>query len=235
MNHLIRGLKQSVSENFTAMQKTKLLILGSTGAVGKHVLSLALNHEKFARIYAPARYSLPQHKKVIFQKINYETLTGDEEFWKVDVVVCCLGTTIKKSGSKEMFFKVDHDYVLKSARHAYSNGCRKFLYVSSVAANSNIKFSNYLKTKGLVEYNLQKIGFDELIILRPPLLDAGRRDDIRFAEEAAVHITKVLRPILPYSLQCVSVEKVAKLLIDHSTKKVSGKMIFGPKEIINSL
>ena len=37
---------------------------------------------------------------------------------KVDDVFCCIGTTIKKAGSKDAFAKVDRDYVIDLGKWA---------------------------------------------------------------------------------------------------------------------
>jgi oxidoreductase len=46
----------------------------------------------------------------------------DNPFTGANVVICALGSTIAAAGSKERFWKIDHDYVLKTATMAKAAG-----------------------------------------------------------------------------------------------------------------
>ena len=68
----------------------------------------------------------------------------------VDAVVCALGTTIGKAGSKEAFRKVDYVLPLAFARSAHEYRVATFVLVSaSVASVSSAMF--YPRIKGEVE------------------------------------------------------------------------------------
>ena len=83
---------------------------------------------------------------------------------RVDVALCCVGTTIKKAGSKDAFRAVDHDYVLEFARWAKERGARQFVFLSSVSAElSSANF--YLRVKAETERDLEALGFEALEIL----------------------------------------------------------------------
>jgi hypothetical protein len=103
---------------------------------------------------------------------------------------CALGTTIKKAGSQEKFYKVDHDYVMNFAYWTKSLGATKFLYVSAMGADSQASVY-YNKVKGEVEEDLKTIPFDYLGLFQPSLL-LGNRKEFRFGEEAAKILTKPL-------------------------------------------
>lgn len=90
-----------------------------------------------------------------------------------------LGTTRAKSGP-EGFYKVDHDYVVNTAKLAKAGGVRHFHLVSSAGANPNGYFL-YPKTKGQVEEELKGMGFPRLSIYRPGFLLA-HREEFRMAE-----------------------------------------------------
>ena len=63
----------------------------------------------------PVRTPLPiHHEKREERIINFE-MPPWEDLFPVDHVYCCLGTTIKKAGSKSNFIKVDHDFPLAFA------------------------------------------------------------------------------------------------------------------------
>ncbi|NHB67756.1 hypothetical protein G8O23_03565 [Bacteroidales bacterium M08MB] len=108
---------------------------------------------------------------------------------EINYAFCCLGTTMRKAGSREAFRKVDFDMVVDFAQKAKTAGIERFAVVSSIGANPKSK-NFYLKTKGQVEEELKKIGFARLVIVRPSLL-LGKRNERRIAED----IGKVLYSI----------------------------------------
>ena len=194
----------------------KILVLGGTGAVGQYVVSQALSHPKVEKLIAPTRRPLKEHSKLINPLVDYEKLTGEEDWWQVDIVICCLGTTLKQAGSKEMFFRIDHDYVINSAKYALKNGCKRFVYNSSTGAGGNSSISFYLKTKTEIENHLKDLSFEQLTLARPSLLEADSRPDRRLGEELALSFNKVFGFLLPSSLKAVKVEKVASCLLHHA-------------------
>lgn len=210
----------------------RLIIFGATGAVGKHVLKLALESSEYSQIIAPTRRALEASDKLSNPIVDYDNLTGSEDWWKADKAICCLGTTLKLAGSKENFFKIDHDYVINAAKFAFHHGCRKFVYNSSVGANKN-SFSFYLKTKGLIEDQLSQIGFESLVFIRPPLLDAGNRPEFRLGEEIFLSFNKVFGNLLPASMSAVKVEAVARCIMSYTNNKASKTQYVEAKEIIS--
>ena len=88
---------------------------------------------------------------------------------KTDVLVCAMGTTIKKAGTQDQFIKIDRDLSLAIAKMAKEEGCKIMTPISSVRVNSQ-SFIFYNKVKGLLEEALGGISFERLHILRPSLL-----------------------------------------------------------------
>ena len=101
----------------------------------------------------------------------------------LDVAFCCLGTTIRKAGSKDEFRAVDHGHVLSFARWARTNGAKHFLFVSSVGAALDSR-NFYLRVKAEAERDLEGIGFDWLDIFQPSFL-LGTRGESRPVERFA--------------------------------------------------
>ena len=92
----------------------KALILGSTGLVGKYLLQKILADDYFSEVTAYVRQSTGiKHPKFHEKVIDYDQLN---QAITVDVVFCCLGTTMKVAGSKAAFKKVDFDYPVKVAQ-----------------------------------------------------------------------------------------------------------------------
>ena len=99
-----------------------VLILGATGQVGQALLQLALQHPEISRVVAPTRRPLPPHANLDNPLVAYEALPEDATWWKADLALCGLGTTLRQAKSQAGFFRVDHDYVLAAAGLAQRAG-----------------------------------------------------------------------------------------------------------------
>ena len=126
-----------------------------------------------------------------YVKVNFDALELNSElFSDIKDIYICLGTTIKKAGSKETFQKVDIQYCIDVAREAEKNGVRNLSIITSVGSDS--RSSNfYLKTKGLIEEQISDLDFDSISIHRPGLL-IGSRKEARAGES----IGQILYPFL---------------------------------------
>src|SRR5687767_1809322 len=111
-----------------------LLLAGASGLVGSEVLKLALADSRITRVVAPSRTPLPSHSRLENPVTDFKHLTGGESWWRVDLVICTLGTTIKKAGSQAVFREVDHDLPLLVAKHAKAQGARSYAFNSSIGA-----------------------------------------------------------------------------------------------------
>lgn len=130
------------------------------------------------------------------------------------------GTTRKKSGA-EGFYRVDHDYVVQTAKLAKDGGCSHFHLVSSTGANKNAFFL-YPKTKGQVEEELLQMGFPRLSIYRPAvLLVPGGREETRAAEAV---LQSVLKPLDRSRWFSVDVPMLAKVMVTNSFRESSSNV-----------
>ncbi|QTD55574.1 NAD(P)H-binding protein [Parasphingorhabdus cellanae] len=119
---------------------------------------------------------------------------------KAQRVVSCLGSTMKKAGSKEAFAAIDRDLVGAVGRAAKAAGARQFITVSSTMANAEAS-GFYLKVKGQAEQLLRAEKFDRLDIIRPGLLRGERSGDARFGESLAIIASPVMDKLLHGSLR----------------------------------
>ncbi len=95
----------------------KVLILGASGLVGSNALEQALAHPSITGVIAPTRKSLPSRSKLTNPvSEQLELLIPEVITWGVDAVICAIGTTIGKAGSKEAFRQVDYVLPLSFAR-----------------------------------------------------------------------------------------------------------------------
>ncbi|KAA1469778.1 hypothetical protein DENSPDRAFT_835439 [Dentipellis sp. KUC8613] len=177
------------------------LLIGATGAVGKHLLQELLTSPQYnrvgefgRRVTAPeklagldeAQKAKLQQKAVDFEKIDQEGLK--EGNW--DIVFITLGTTAKKAGSSANFEKIDRVYVINSAKAAQSadpERKQRLIYVSSVGSNPNSS-ALYTHSKGLTERGLAALGYSDTIVFRPGFLIHAERPDSRFLEDLAAPI-----------------------------------------------
>ena len=174
----------------------KLLLLGASGLVGSETLKLALSHERVSQIIAPTRKPLAPHDGLWNPTASrLEELTSVLTSNKPDAVICALGTTRKKAGSKEAFRYVDHDLPVAFGKAAHTAGVETYALVTAMGASEE-SMSFYYRTKGEVERAVKEIGFRSLTICRPGLIQ-GERNEARPAEETALALARLLAPVLP--------------------------------------
>lgn len=205
-----------------------LLLAGATGLVGREVLGLALADKRIGRVVAPTRTPLPPHSRLENPLTSYD-FSGDEPWWRVDVVVCTLGTTIKKAGSKEAFRKVDHDYPLHVAAHAKANGARSYAFNSSIGANPGSK-NFYLRTMGEAEQDLETCGFPSLTIVRPSVI-GGQREESHPMEKAVTLFLEAFRPLVPRRYRVVPATRIARALLESVLAAVPGRRVIESEDL----
>jgi uncharacterized protein YbjT (DUF2867 family) len=207
----------------------KFLLVGSTGLVGRHVLDLALADDRIDAVVAPVRHDVASHAELLAPKVDFEDLPNDVDWWRVDAVICTIGTTMRAAGSQEAFRRVDHDYVLAVARLAQQHGTPTFALNSAMGANPWSRFF-YNRVKGELERNLATLGFQSLTFVRPGLI-GGKRDEMRRAERMAGIVFSALHPILPQRFRINPAERIAQALIDAAVAARSGTHIMGSAEL----
>jgi uncharacterized protein YbjT (DUF2867 family) len=230
-------------------QNTKTaLIVGASGLVGEQLLSLLLRSAHYHKVIALVRQPLAlEHDKLQQYLINFENLeeqlnshfdshfsvVGDKnaEQLKVDHIYCTLGTTIKKAGSKQAFYQVDHDYPLTLANYFHQQGASLFAVVSAIGANKNAKVF-YNQVKGKLEANLTDIGYQHLAVFRPSML-VGDRKEYRLAEHLGTIFMKAFAAIIPKKYQVIEVKKVANAMIAFADEPQQGVYIIQSDQLQN--
>lgn len=209
-----------------------ILILGATGAVGQALLNFALIHPEIERIIAPTRKPLLPHQKLENPIVDFSDLPQDAPWWKCDVVLCALGTTIADAGSQKAFFAIDHDYVLNAAKLTHEAGTPCFIYNSSMGANVNAR-SFYLQTKGKIEQSLNALHFASTYHFRPSLLIASNRPRFRFGEFLGAFFLQLFNILIPRSYRAIKVEDVAQAMLHEALNPKIGLHIINSGEIKN--
>ena len=174
------------------------LVIGSSGLIGKKLIfELAKKDSEVIAIARRSISNLPENVSLL--DINFDDFLENGSLPSCDHIYICLGTTIKKAGSKSEFKKVDFDYCVTFAKKAREVGATKISMISSVGASP---FTNnfYLKIKGEVEEEIKKIDFQVINIFRPSLL-LGHRDESRFLEKIGQNLSLFLNLFLIGSLR----------------------------------
>ncbi|KAG8697101.1 Protein fmp52, mitochondrial [Ceratobasidium sp. 395] len=193
------------------MSGQSALIIGATGATGRHVLRELLQNPHFTRVGEFGRRSLADEhltgvntSKLERKIVDFEKL--DEKEWKDgkwDVIYITLGTTKAAAGSAENFEKIDREYVINAAKAAKSTDPahqQRLVYLShtygyrprqSGGASASSPFL-YPKSKGLTERGLASLGYSDFIAFRPGFLKGAERDHSRIAESVFGYITGAL-------------------------------------------
>ncbi|RZQ51951.1 short chain dehydrogenase [Pseudoalteromonas phenolica] len=204
----------------------KVIVLGATGLIGKHLVKQLAGCEHISQIVAVTRrkvtYTDPKIENIV---IDFNQLEQHGALFKGDILFSCLGTTKKQAGTRAAQRVVDLDYQLKIAKQAAENGVKGYFLVSSSGANA--KSNNaYLQMKGELEDKVKRIAFEQIAIFQPSLL-LGERDGFRLAEKfggwvlpalCLLPILKRYRPIYGY--------QVANKMCQESAKVNTGIQVF---------
>ncbi len=218
------------------MTKKTATIIGSTGMIGSLLLKLLLEDDYYDIVRILVRKPITiTHKKLDVKLVNFD----DFEWLKLslegtDAVFSCIGTTQKNvKGDKELYWKIDHDIPVKVCKIAKETGCKKFILVSSVGANSSSK-NFYLNLKGKSEEDIIATGMEQIHIMQPSML-LGKRNESRPLEFFA---QKTMRPIS--KIMIGSMEKyraieginLAKAMVMASKKTAEGTFRYTYKEMM---
>ena len=163
------------------------LIAGATGLVGKELVSLLIKSGYYNSLHMATRKPYTwHHQKITSHTLSFDDFESLETGAIVQDVYICLGTTMKKAGSKDNFRKVDYEYVLNVAKWAKNHKAEKLAVISSVGAKAD-SGNFYLRTKGEMEKALTGLKLPHLIIFRPSLL-LGIREEFRLTEKLSAAI-----------------------------------------------
>lgn len=174
--------------------KTAILI-GATGLVGSACLAQLLESPAYRRVIAVSRRPVPlKHRKLVRLETSFDLLGQALEGQAVDDAFCCLGTTIRQAGTKAEFHKVDYGYALAFADAARRQGAGQFLLVSALGANAHSPIF-YNRVKGLLEKEVEALGYLRLSIFRPSFL-LGSRTDSRPGEALGIRFAGLVSPFL---------------------------------------
>jgi uncharacterized protein YbjT (DUF2867 family) len=204
-------------------------LAGGSGLVGGALLRRLLQDDDFDKVISVGRRALAiQDPKLIQVQTDFAAPSAFDALASPHVAFSCLGTTIKKAGSREAFRKVDHDAVLAFAQAAKRKGTLAFLHVSSLGAN--IKSSTfYSAVKGETERDVGRVGFPSVYALRPSILD-GDRGESRPGEYVGLLVGRVLAPLLG-KYRPTRVEAVVETMVARAKAPAPGVHVIEPDKM----
>ena len=208
---------------------TTAWLAGGSGLVGGVLLRQLLDDAQFDAVISVGRRRLPlEHPKLTQVVADLASPAALEPLAAPSVAFSCLGTTIKKAGTREAFKAVDHGAVLSFAAAARRKGARAFVHVSSLGADVRSR-AFYLAVKGEVERDVAALGFPSTYALRPSMLD-GKREEHRPAEAIGLVVTRALGPLLG-RWRPTKVEAVARVAIASAKAAAPGAHVVDAGEI----
>jgi len=204
------------------METKTAIIAGASGLIGRSLTQMLLNSKDYGQVIALVRKPLGiQHDKLKELTIDFDELSTMDSFPKVDDVFCALGTTMKKAGSKEAFYKVDYTYPYQLAQRAIKEGARRFFLVS--AMGSNIDSRNfYNRVKGEIEHQISFLTYRTIYIFKPSLLRGDRKEN-RPGEKFAQIMTRIIPFIGPWKkYRPIHADKVADAIMKVAKQEDKG-------------
>ena len=151
----------------------KAIIIGSTGATGRHVLNQLLTNVNCELVTTIGRRSSSdkvknkKHRDIIIPSLK--DLSSTKKYWMDnDVFFNCIGTTRKKSGTAKEFVNIEVGYSNKSAEMANQAGISHVSLISAGGANPDAWAKKwihplfYIKTIGQKKLTIKKNFFEYL-------------------------------------------------------------------------
>jgi len=161
---LLRKAKQYVAD--MAAKTHTILIAGGSGLVGHAAIKFAIaaGHFVIALVRRGGSLSvegLASEETLKIIEVDFDALDQYQPEISAlapNALICALGTTIRKGGSKDAFARVDRDYVAAFAALGRAAEASHFGLVSAVGADA--RSSNfYLRTKGEAEAAVRACGY----------------------------------------------------------------------------
>jgi uncharacterized protein YbjT (DUF2867 family) len=215
------------------MASRTALVVGASGLVGGHCLIALLDDPNYRSVTVLGRRPMSRaHPRLHQHVVDFDKPDTYQHLAGADDVFCCLGTTIKKAGSRDDFYKVDFTYPVAIAEAARANGAEQLLIVTALGANPRAA-AFYSRVKGDLENAVSRMAFRALHIFRPSLL-VGHREEFRPAERVALLISVPLAFVLVGPLRRyrpIEASAVAACMVKTAKRGLAGTHVFESQQI----
>lgn len=212
------------------------IVIGATGLVGQCLieqLDLLVDCEKITVVVRRENPDFLKFKKVDQFVLNDFLLLNDQDVSGYTHAFSCLGTTIKKAGSKEAFYNIDFEINAHFA-DLFEMTETHLLLVSAMGAKTSSPIF-YNQVKGELEDYIQKLNLYRFSIIRPSLL-LGDRNEKRFLEDVTQKLYGKFSHLVPNSFKYkpVTVQQVAHTMVEAAQTQTQKIEIYDNLRIQNS-
>ena len=200
----------------------KAIVIGSTGMVGTQLISQLIDSEDYSEVISLVRRKTEMvHPKLTEIVVDFDRSEQWSGIVTGDVLFSTMGTTLATAGSKENQYKVDFTYQYQKKKKKTKNGVKACVLVSAAGASANSPVKKK-KMKGELDEAVAKLGFEQLVILRPGQL-WGDRKEKRSSEKMALKVMFALNKMgLFRKYKPIHASEVAKVMLALVKTKRSG-------------
>lgn len=192
------------------------IVIGGTGLVGLELLkqlNALKSCEKITVVVRKENKTLTKLEKVHQFVLEDLLLLNDQDVENFTHAFSCLGTTLKKAGSKENFYNTDFEINAHFA-DLFELKETHYVLVSAMGADAQSSFF-YNRIKGELENYIQTLKLLKTSIIRPSLL-LGERVEKRFLETTIQKLYLKFSNLVPntFKYKPVTAEQVASMMIE---------------------
>lgn len=195
---------------------THPIVIGATGLVGKQLIKRLQDEPTCQQITAVVRKhqnDLDALDKVQQLVLEDFLMLNDQDVSKHSHGFSCLGSTMKKAGSKQAFYSIDYTINAHFAELLQQTSAH-YLLLSAMGAEPQSHFY-YNRVKGELEEYVQTLTLDRISLIRPSLL-IGERPEQRFLEDIAQQVYHKVSRFIPdsFAYKPVTAEQVAHTMVE---------------------
>ena len=198
------------------------IVIGATGLVGSALVDLLLKDTRFEKVKVFVRRSINNaNPKLEEHIVNFDEPDKWKKLVTGDVLYSAMGTTLREAGSKDAQYTIDYTYQYRVAKIAVANNVPEYVLISSAGSSRESKIF-YSRIKAELEYDISKLPFETIHIIRPGML-AGHRAKVRTGEQLGIGIMSVLARVPGLGkLKPIQGVEVGRAMINATFRHVSG-------------
>lgn len=212
------------------------IVIGATGLVGQCLIEQLNSLAECEKITVIVRRQIAEfnpYKKVEQFVLEDFLLLNDQDVNGYSHAFSCLGSTIKKAGSKEAFYNIDFEINAHFA-DLFETTETHLILVSAMGANASSPIF-YNRVKGELETYIQKLDLYRFSIIRPSLL-LGERNEKRFFEDVSQKLYRRFSHWVPNSFKYkpVTAQQVAHTMVEAAQTQTQKIEIYDNLHIQNA-
>jgi uncharacterized protein YbjT (DUF2867 family) len=212
------------------------IVIGATGLVGQCLIEQLNSLAECEKITVIVRRQIAEfnsYKKVEQFVLEDFLLLNDQDVNGYSHAISCLGSTIKKAGSKEAFYNIDFEINAHFA-DLFETTDTHLILVSAMGANAGSPIF-YNRVKGELEAYIQKLDLYRFSIIRPSLL-LGERNEKRFFEDVSQKLYRRFSHWVPNSFKYkpVTAQQVAHTMVEAAQTQTQKIEIYDNLHIQNA-